>query len=508
MMDFNVEKQSLSSCRVIREAKAEQSVDCDITLPDYCPDIKSVLCCEVEPGITAVDITGNRITAVGNATVKLIYVGDDDAISCFEQSCPINKYVEMSSLPEESTMLVSAKTSYVNCRAVSPRRMDVHGCITVLFSAVCRETAQVVSSASAQGIQLRQQPVQTCNSLGCTSKLFQMSEVIPLPEGTQNAKSILHADALPVITQTKNVSNKTLIKGDLQLAFTLCSQDGEVTKAEHTMPISQIAELQGLDENSLCDVRLSVSSLDVQLKPDESGEMRRIDVAAGICAVVRGYSKTAAVLLSDAFSTVNELELQKDSVCEEGLAAVLDETFVNSAELDFTGAAVGRVLDSWCTDLTCVHSFADSQLDLSGAVTVCVLYKDADDKPCFARRRVDYRHNIAVNSDTEDVNYEPNICVSGVAVSGKGTQLNARIQLNASGCVFSRKNHLAVTDITESGKKSKDNLSAITVYFADKGEKLWDIAKRFGTSVDAVSRRNSLSGEALHDDTMLIIPRS
>ena len=73
---------------------------------------------------------------------------------------------------------------------------------------------------------------------------------------------------------------------------------------------------------------------------------------------------------------------------------------------------------------------------------------------------------------------------------------------------MSRKNHLAVTDITQSGEKNKDNLSAITVYFADKGEKLWDIAKHFGTSVDAVSRRNALSGEALHEDTMLIIPRS
>ena len=507
-MDFNVEKQNLSSCRVIREAKAEQSVDCDITLPDYCRDIKNVLCCEVEPGITTVDITGNRITAVGNATVKLIYVGDDDRISCFEQTCPINKYVEMSSLPEDSTMLVTAKTSYVNCRAVSPRRMDVHGCISVIFSAVCCETAQFVSSVSAQGIQLRQQPVQTCNSLGCTSKLFQMSEVVPLPDGAQSARSVLHANALPVITQTKNVSNKTLIKGDLQLAVTLCSQDGEITKTEHTMPISQIAELQGLDENSLCDVRLTVSSLDVQLKPDESGEMRRIDVAACICAVVRGYSKTSAVLVSDAFSTVSELELQKDSVCEEGLAAVLDETFVNSAELDFSGAAVGRVLDAWCLDLTCVNSFADSQLELSGAVTVCVLYTDSENKPCFARRRVDYRHKTDINTDASDISYDPCVCVSGVAVSGKGEQLNARVQFNASGCIFTRKNHLAVTDVTKSCEKNADNLCAITVYFADKGEKLWDIAKHFGTSVDSVCRRNSLSGEALHDDTMLIIPRS
>ena len=44
---------------------------------------------------------------------------------------------------------------------------------------------------------------------------------------------------------------------------------------------------------------------------------------------------------------------------------------------------------------------------------------------------------------------------------------------------------------TKSGEKVNENNSAITVYFADKGEKLWDIAKRFGTSVDAVCRRNA-----------------
>lgn len=506
-MDFNVEKQQLSSCRVIREAKAEQSVDCDITLPDYCCDIKSVLCCEIEPGVTGVDITGNRITVVGNAVVKLVYVGDDDKISCFEQNCPLNKYVEMSSLSPDCTMLVNAKTSYVNCRAVSPRRVDVHGCIGIIFSAVACEITQIVGSASGEGLQLKQQPMQTYNSVGCATKLFQMSEVVPVPESITGAKSVLHAHAVPMITQTKNVSNKTLIKGDLQLCIVLCSENGEVSRLEHTMPISQIVELQGLSENSLCDVRLSTSSLDVQLKPDENGEMRRVDVAACVSGTVCGYSQLSMVALLDAFSPARELELQKDSVCEEKLAAVLDETFVNSAELDFSGSQVGKILDAWCSDLTCVNSFDDGKLELSGAVTVCVLYSDSENKPCFARRRVDYRHKKDIDSDTAEIRYEPNVFVSAVAVSGKGAQLNARIQFNASGCVFSKKTHLAVTDMSQAGAKQMDNAAAITVYFADKGEAVWDIAKHFGTSVDAVCRRNSVSGEKISDDMMLIIPR-
>ncbi len=506
-MDFNVEKQAVSSCRVIREAKAEQSVDCDITLPDYCCDIKSVLCCEVVPGVTGIDITGNRITAVGNAAVKLIYVGDDDKISCFEQSSPLNKYVEMSSLPPESTMLVSAKTSYVNCRAVSPRRVDVHGCIGIIFSAVCGESTQIVTSASGDGLQLRQQPIQTYNCVGCACKLFEMSEVVPLPEGTGNAKSILHAQALPVITQLKNVSNKTLVKGDLQLCVTLCSDDGEVSKIEHTMPISQIVELQGLTENSLCDVRLETSSLDVQLKPDESGEMRRIDVAVSVNAVVYGYSPLVTSAVLDAFSVGQETQLERDGIAEERLAAELNETFVNSAELDFSGSQVGRVLDSWCSDLTCVNSFADGKLELSGAVTVNVLYLDTENKPCFAKRRVDYRHQKEIGGDWADIRYEPNVCTNAVSLSGKGAALNARVQFNATGCAFSRQSLLAVTDMKITGAgKSRDD-AAITVYFADKGELLWDIAKRFNTSVDAVRSRNSIGAETLPDDTMLIIPR-
>ena len=117
-MDFNVDKQQICTCRIIREAKAEQGVDSDLTLPDYCPDIKSMLCCSIEPGINSVNVTGNRITADGNAVIRLLYVSSDDKLACFEQNYPLSKYVEMNSLNSECQVSVDVKVSYVNCRAV------------------------------------------------------------------------------------------------------------------------------------------------------------------------------------------------------------------------------------------------------------------------------------------------------------------------------------------------------------------------------------------------------
>ena len=112
-MDFNVDKQQLCACRIVREAKSEQGVDSDLTLPDYCPDIKSMLCCSIEPGISSVNITGNRITAEGNAVIRLLYVSADDKLACYEQNYPLSKYVEMNSLNPDWQVKADAKVSYV-----------------------------------------------------------------------------------------------------------------------------------------------------------------------------------------------------------------------------------------------------------------------------------------------------------------------------------------------------------------------------------------------------------
>ena len=506
-MDMNVDKQELCTCRIVREAKAEQSVDCDITLPDYCCDIKSVLCCSVEPGVTSVDITGNRITALGNAVVRLMYVGDDDKIACFEQNYPLSKYVEMSGLTPDATVLVNAKTSYVNCRAVSPRRVDVHACVLVFFSVVCCEKSEILCGASGEGLQLKSEPSSGCSAVGCSAKVFEMGEVVPVPQERGNVKSVIHSSAQPVITETKTVANKILIKGDLKVGLSLCCDDGAVSKLEHTMPISRIIELDGIDESCVCDVRLDVSSLDTQLKADESGDMRRLDISACLAAAVYGYKEKAYPCVLDAYSLTHELAVDKSPVMQERLAANLNETFVLSSDLDFSGTQVERVLDSWCCDLTCVNALNEGNLELSGAVTVCVLYLDSDGKPNFAQRRVDYRHSKEIDLKGGSLRCEPKVAVSGLALSGSGNSLHARVQFNAQGCVFSQHNGLLVSAVSQGERKNTGSAPAITVYFGDKGEELWDIAKKYGATQDAVRNRNGLSGNTLGDRTMLIIPR-
>ncbi len=505
-MDFNVDKQQLCVCRIIREAKSEQGVDSDLTLPDYCPDIKSMLCCSIEPGINSVNITGNRITADGNAVIRLLYVSSDDKLACYEQNYPLSKYVEMNSLTPECQVTADAKVSYVNCRAVSPRRVDVHGCVSVLFSVACCESKEFVSSVSGDGVHQKLMPFQGCSAIGCVSKLFEMSEAIPVTDTDSTVKGVVHSSAVPLISEVKAVSNKLLIKGEMQIFVSLCCENSEIKKIEHIMPISRIIELDGVDDACICDVRAETSLIDIRLKADDDGKIRTLDAATVIKTDVCAYKPINCACVEDVYSVKKELDITTAPIESNRFAGVLDEAFLVNFQPDFTGSEVGEIIDSWCESVTCVATGKKGGAELSGTLTLCLLYNDSQGNPAFARRQSDYRFIKEIPNADGEINGNISVQPCGVSVNGKGVTVNAGVQLRARGCMFETENLMAVTnaEVFENTEKSGSHY-AVTVYFGESGEKLWDIAKKYNTSEESIRRRNNVSGDVLEKETMLII---
>ena len=92
----------------------------------------------------------------------------------------------------------------------------------------------------------------------------------------------------------------------------------------------------------------------------------------------------------------------------------------------------------------------------------------------------------------------------------KGIVMNptvVRVEMNISGCIFDSVRRKTVTSIECSdsdGKKTGG--AALTVYFADAGEEIWDIARRYNTTVEAVEQENGITGETVAQKCMLLIP--
>ena len=72
---------------------AEQGIDCDIAMPDYCPDIMRILKCSVTNSITNSKISGDRATVDGSAKIRIIYTDEKTVFT------PLSRIIRSLNLP-------------------------------------------------------------------------------------------------------------------------------------------------------------------------------------------------------------------------------------------------------------------------------------------------------------------------------------------------------------------------------------------------------------------------
>lgn len=508
-MNLNNETIKIGFCETVYESPAEQPLDADISLPDYCPEIQRILKCTVTPGITGVQNSSGRVTADVNAVVRILYAGENGKISGYEQSYPVQKFIESPKITSDSAVSVTAKTDYVNCRAVNPRRIDIRAMLGFVFKAVKKRNEEILCSSSGAGIQTQMNEVNFASLTGVCERAFNIGEVIEIPNEKNPGLQIMNVSACAVSTETKIINNKALIKGECTVKiYYISEENGAVDSVEHSMPISQIAELDGINENSLSTLKLNVCSCEAALKADSSGEMRLIDLNARLTAYIAAFEETPVTLICDAYSTDYEVRNTPKSIEVLNFNGKIDTSFTNKIVLESIGVSVDCVLAVWCDDLRYNFTAKDDKCAVSGTYLATVVYRDSENQAGVIQKPVDFDCSVKMNEKADRI-----VCHAGVQISGCScvvtgdSRLELKTEILMSGLVFTStvKKYIGSVEISGENEKREKNC-ALTIYYCEKGESLWDIARRYGTTVEAVMKENNTDSNITEKDGMLLIP--
>lgn len=506
-MDFNMEKQGVNRMEIVYEASAEQPVDCDVTLPDYCPDIMRILRCTITPGIATAGATGDRITAEGTAVVRVIYVSDSGKISCYEQTVPFSKSVNVSGLGEDVCVRAAASTQYCNCRAVNPRRADIHGCIAISFTVTAIKKQEILCGVNGAGVQLKKKSMKVSDMICRLEKMFVLNEVKELDEDSPAVLRILHTRACARVSEVKAITNKILLKGEVWGKITYCTEEGQVCCVEHTMPISQIIEAEGIDENTNNCVHLDVCSFETVPKADSAGEMKLMDITARVTAFVTACCEKELETVCDAYSTEYEADCEKQMMSLETLSGTFSDICLCRGTIE-APEAVADITDVWCTGVTEKAFIVSGKVKISGSLSLCVLYQSADSQPCMAEKAIDYEYERDVSIQGANARCEPWVypgeCVASAGASGK---IEIKAEINISAEIYEVSEDRIISNITvDESKARQSTAAALTIYYSEEGESVWNIARRYNTTVEAVMNENNLDSETVGSRRMLLIP--
>jgi hypothetical protein len=505
-MEYNLLKKSVAVPHTLLDTVSEQPVDADLTLPDYCPDIERILRCMLIPKVYLANISGDRLSVEGGACVRVIYLDSvKGCVRSFEYTVPFSTSYALKDSPEHAAVYTDTKPEYMNCRALSPRKLSLHGAFSLYAKVVVSEPLGYCTYEDGGDLMTDTDTVSASALCGLCREQFSVREEFPMSGRPEAAAFITHRLSVR-ITELKAIRDKIMLTGEgrLELIYLSDLESGQIESMSCAFPISKIVDCEGAGEESVIDARLDLMTYDLSLSDDALGGSAVLSVDAKLCFNALCMQEKEVSLIADCFSTRCETEARYEPFSCACNTRCLRFTDTAKATVSL-GDSIRRIIDLHAERMNVSAAISGGAPLLSSRMNLNVLYENTDGEIKSVDRDVDFSYNPSV--DNVDSIGSVAACVDSLSwriVDEKTVELRTEIGYRMSVSMQISRNALSsVAADDEAGEREKDG--ALILCYADGGERVWDLAKRYAARPDVIINENHLDGDTLDEACMLFI---
>ena len=510
-MDFKVIRQTIAQNGVIYAQNVEQSVDCEFNLPDYCQNIGRILKCQLTGRVGSAAVGAGNLNLEGMALVWILYVSDAGELCSYELPVSFSKNVEITGDGDGAVAYCAPSCDYVNCRAVTERKLDVHGALTLKVRVVQPQSCELLCGAEGGGLQLQKSMLPATESVGVAQKIISVNEEIDVGQSMSAIKNILRTNCRAVYSECKVLSGKMMIKGEILLDILYNSVTGGQETAQSAIPFNQIIDMDGADENNTFDVSLSVAGCDCKLRTGQGGEIRSVMAAIRISVTAQVNRETELPAVCDAYSTMFELSAQRSPVNILRQLPSVQEQFLIKQNVSMNEGETAKIIHLWCEPQKVSAVPAEGGIQITGTALCSIISQNGEGIYYYTEKPLDFEHLCPVGGELPgDAKMECDVSVvqsSFVMLSGNELEVRAELNCKCSVTVTTVVQAISSIELDESKPKADDSGAALYIYYGKAGENIWSIAQRYNTLIDDMCEINDISGETLAADKMLLIPR-
>lgn len=505
-MELKVSHKSICINEVVFDNVLEQPVELDYLLPDYCPSIFKMLKCKVRPIVTSKQVTNDKLIIDGIVYIRMVYVSEGShAIRSLTQKQVFTKSVDLKEEYCNCYITAYPKVDYVNCRVVNDHRLDIRGAISIKTTIATPKTIDVVTNVDGMGVQINTQTIQALGERLVGEKEFSLSEQLELAYGKPEISQILdHSTAIAIVEQ-KIIQNKVIIKGEALIHTIYSCEEEKAHIMDYTVPFSQIVDIEGVSEDYIVITTSQVSNIEIE--PNQANDGVEIELSLYLNCEANINQDT--LLADDLYSTTHDAQSVTNKIKLEQLIAPINDCTVCKTNIKIPQNEISCVYDIVCEFINQTSKTTDGCINISGNLSISILALDCDNMPIVVDKLNPCEYRIDCSCCTDESFVYPHITISNVSYNMlTGDELEVRVELKTCGNLYKHSYYTVISGVNiddECKKKCTDN-EAVRLYYAENGERLWDIAKKFNTCCRSITEENCLTDDCVTTKGMLLIP--
>lgn len=487
----------------------------EFSFPDYLPDVRRVLRVIATPHITGKYMNGERLELEGEIGMTLLYCSEESTVCTFGANLPFAQSIAIPGLDETAVITAKLNTDNTVCRLTGPRKCILRTKPSLhVRAAAKREIAPDLSSlpsAEAAKLCIDTEDV-TASDLVCVSHTdLRYAEDLSVSDGV--IVSVLSCEVSPVIRECRAMTGCAVCKGEFAITAlcTVQEEDGIVCRTlNRRVPFSETLHDPAMTESHRCEPDLTVTAV----TPTITEEGRNLGVDF-VCELALLCSADIRIpVITDAFLPSYDIRRNTEPYTVFRPLKTVFGALSASGTIKFdaqdppktvTNVRMTAGFDRW--------EWKEGRIHFDGTLDISAIFTGDDGK------YLPYSHTIPLHWDTDAAGLPDAASLliqTECGITGQNTRIDssagtvvcdAELSVFVSVCAKETQEFPRALSLPPDAKAYPPIKEPLIFCYPEKGETVWDIAKRYRIPPMTICEANGMEiTSKIAEISPLVIP--
>jgi len=511
-MSIELKKDSVSLSNTLCDISGRILCESDIIVPDILPDIAHIVHTNITPIITESRVSEEGILTAGSIDINIIYLDDASVAHAINTRQTFSKMLESSGLSPDKNIIINTGTLLENLEhnLINSRKLTIKALVEInAYTTVIDEIELPTDLHDKDNYELKTSAVNIYSIRGMHTHSCNVRDALEVPAGKPPIYEILRMFIQPDKKEYTIAGSKIITKGSLiaSVLYTSDTENKTIQYFEQELSFTEIVDSTLATDDSSCDLDYLIQTVSHTLREDNDGDTRAIvlDISLDIHAKLRNTKSIN--ILTDTYSTMTNVSTSSQSLSVDTLVTKGAYQFPikEALTIEPTLPEISQILNINAVPKLGEVKLEDEKILLRGEIKTELLYlADNPQNPIASyKTAIPFTQTLDIAGITSDMACEIKLSTLAVNSSAEmGYSAEFRCILSADVHVIKSHTMHYIDSMEESELQTSSSHEncAIKIYFVQKGDSLWDIAKHYKKKISDILSINDI------DENCILMP--
>ena len=504
-MNLELKKENLNINKVIAEKSNIINVEGDIIVPDVKPDILNTIYTEGNVCINKQEVLDGRIRIDGEIKVWITYLAESDEGNVRGISSTINftENINSENCKSGMSLCVEPILKSIECKVLNGRKINVKSAVEMNVKVYSNDEISLVKEVNnLENVQMLNKTVFINSLIGEARTTVSAKENISI-DNSINLAEILSTSVKIVDKDIKISYNKVLAKADSEVAIMYLTDDNNVQMVCAKIPVMGFIDMPNISEENICNLNYVIKNINISQNDEHS-----VYVELEIDIYCQTYKNSEVNIIEDLYSPCTDMNISGRNVTTMSSLMKSESIYSMRENIELKDLGNNHIIDVKVRTEINKTNILNDKIHYQGEVEFNFIYGSSSNigiNTKIVKLPLEYVAQMNNINPNTSVSTEIDIQNKDFIVKDNSISVNIDFKFCIKTAEYLTMNIIENIETTD---MDNQNNASVIIYFVKSGDTLWNLAKKFRSTVSDIALANDIQNtDKLSVGQKLFIPR-